>query len=833
MRNTKKKLEELGEKVLKDIEKSENPYINVPIRSLSNIVYDGKTGMLKLGEKSSKRFLFHVGHAKKFMQTMLVAAFCKQLLEENIHTSLRDLFYALKRTLPNSEENTFDEQIESDPIVVDLEVMLDVLREQLHLNADVRGRVVGDVTIKDRGDIINWAKLGSGGWAIPSNVEDVEFKKVDAKYIIVIEKNAAFERLHEDNFWKKHKCILVTTQGQAARGTRRLIQRLSTEFNLPVYVFTDGDSIPPEEIVIIKDRNGGKILIDEIGKLLKPYLKKNKKKEIIELPWDVLAMDKNSGKIEWKPIDYAYRHKIEGELLEITTRGRGIIKVTPSHSLFVFRNGKIEVVKAETIKEGDYLIVARSLPTINNPKRIKKICLAKILKEILDEKKSRKIYAFINGKKYHLSKIELKDAEKVEYLQCCNGYQKIKNNIEVNEDFAWLIGLWVAEGDLDEKYVRFHLSRKEDKILDRLLKILEELNLEVTFKEEGKNKNGICVSVGSSIFSKLFSWLKLKNGSKTKEIPEIILNSNERIQTSFLKGLFDGDGSIDKHNDLVYFTKSKKLAKQVINLLLSLSINPTVLENSKGHTIRVPYTRVETKIKNVLFPKKKILIDYTNDGIYGLPNFGDVKKISIFMMNNFSFPYSIKNKLINQERIANALENFKIPERFKEIENNLNPILNGMVTLVKVKKIRKTKYSGDVFDLSVPEWNSFIGGNGIVFHNSYGWYIYSVIKYGSMSLAHVSDRLGTPNAKFIGLTISDIDKFDLKNYTIRAKEVDIKRAKEMLNYEWFKHPAWQKELKLMIQRKIKAELEALSGRGLKFITEVYLPEKIKNNDFLP
>ncbi|HKZ45113.1 MAG TPA: DNA topoisomerase IV subunit A, partial [archaeon] len=150
--------------------------------------------------------------------------------------------YALKRTLPNSEENTFDEQTESDPIIVDLEVSLDILREQLHLNADVRGRVVGDVVVKDNEDLINWSKLGSGGWAIPSNVEDLEFKRVNAEFCLVIEKNAAFERLHEDKFWRKHKCILVTTQGQAARGTRRLIQRLSTEFNLPVYVFTDMDA---------------------------------------------------------------------------------------------------------------------------------------------------------------------------------------------------------------------------------------------------------------------------------------------------------------------------------------------------------------------------------------------------------------------------------------------------------------------------------------------------------------------------------------------------------------------------------------------------------------
>jgi len=319
VKKIKEKLKGLGEDVLKDIDKKKNPDINIPIRSLSNVVYDEKTKMLKLGDKASKRYLFNVAHAKKFM--------------------------------------TFEEQQESDPIIVDLEVMLDMLREQLNLNADVRGRVVGNVVVKDSGDTIDFSKLGSGGWAIPSNVEDITIKSVNAKYILVIEKNAAFERLHEDKFWKKQNCILVTTQGQAARGPRRLIQRLSTDYKLPVYIFTDADS--------------------------------------------------------------------------------------------------------------------------------------------------------------------------------------------------------------------------------------------------------------------------------------------------------------------------------------------------------------------------------------------------------------------------------------------------------------------------------------------YGWYIYSVIKYGSISLAHISERLGCPSAKFIGLTISDIDEFDLKNFTIKAREVDIKRAREMLKYKWFKHPAWQKELKLMIQRKIKAELEALSGRGLRFMTEVYLPTKIKKKKFLP
>lgn len=55
----------------------------------------------------------------------------------------------------------------------------------------------------------------------------------------------------------------------------------------------------------------------------------------------------------------------------------------------------------------------------------------------------------------------------------------------------------------------------------------------------------------------------------------------------------------------------------------------------------------------------------------------------------------------------------------------------------------------------------------------------------------------------------------------------------MLNYEWFKkNPKWQKEINLMIEKGIKAEIEALSHKGLKFMSETYLPDKLKKKDFL-
>jgi DNA topoisomerase VI subunit A len=236
------KIEKLGGEVVAQIRKGDNPYVSIPVRALSNVKFSESKKTLSLGTQESKRYFVNVAHARKFMQTMLVAAFCKELVEHDIHASIREAYYSLKRNIADTHENTFEEQGESDPIIVDLEVVLDILREQLHLNADRSGVAAGKVTITDRGDTIDWSKLGSGGWSVPSNVEDINIKKVDAKFILVVEKNATFDRLNEDKFWEKHNCVLIGTHGQAARGTKRLIHNLHLKTKLPVYVFTDADA---------------------------------------------------------------------------------------------------------------------------------------------------------------------------------------------------------------------------------------------------------------------------------------------------------------------------------------------------------------------------------------------------------------------------------------------------------------------------------------------------------------------------------------------------------------------------------------------------------------
>jgi DNA topoisomerase-6 subunit A len=237
----KKKIREMGRNLLKQISKQENPYLDVPIRALSNVSYDPKTKLITLGNKTAKRYLFNVAHIRKFAQTLGVAGLAKQLINEDKHLNIREAFYALKRPVLGADINLADEQEETNAAIEDLELILDASREQLHFNADKGGFVAGKVIIQDRNDVIDWSKLGSGGWSIPSNVEDIKFKKVDAKYVIYLEKAATWERLNEDKVWEKLNCIIVCSRGQAPRGVRRLLQRLNFEFGLPIYVLVDLD----------------------------------------------------------------------------------------------------------------------------------------------------------------------------------------------------------------------------------------------------------------------------------------------------------------------------------------------------------------------------------------------------------------------------------------------------------------------------------------------------------------------------------------------------------------------------------------------------------------
>ena len=116
----------------------------------------------------------------------------------------------------------------------------------------------------------------------------------------------------------------------------------------------------------------------------------------------------------------------------------------------------------------------------------------------------------------------------------------------------------------------------------------------------------------------------------------------------------------------------------------------------------------------------------------------------------------------------------------------------------------------------------------------WGHYIFSVIKQGSISLAFESERLAIPDAKFLGIRAKDYEACDLSDdVQIELNDNDTKRAKEIAAYPWFKdNKAWQKEIQKMLDNGFKMEVESLITKDISYVTEEYVPDRLKKKDWL-
>ena len=104
--------------------------------------------------------------------------------------------------------------------------------------------------------------------------------------------------------------------------------------------------------------------------------------------------------------------------------------------------------------------------------------------------------------------------------------------------------------------------------------------------------------------------------------------------------------------------------------------------------------------------------------------------------------------------------------------------------------------------------------------------IYRTMKVGSGNAAAINEFFCVPRAHLIGVTPQDIIDYDLPTHPLDDK--DRKRAEDALKNDPFmqKHEAWVKALKQMMKMGVRVEQQAFAARGLNYVLETYLPEKL-------
>lgn len=136
-------LEQQGLNIYDSLDKGKFPQFVIPSRSVSNIVYDKKIRQYILGSASAIRSSRNMSQLRSYTQLAWLAFFVNRLVREGKSSTLRDIYYSSQ-----AFSIDFEDQPESDNIIVDLEAVLTSPREEFHIFPEERSSVFGDLTIE-------------------------------------------------------------------------------------------------------------------------------------------------------------------------------------------------------------------------------------------------------------------------------------------------------------------------------------------------------------------------------------------------------------------------------------------------------------------------------------------------------------------------------------------------------------------------------------------------------------------------------------------------------------------------------------------------------------
>ncbi|GAB4237284.1 MAG: hypothetical protein Kow0049_22980 [Stanieria sp.] len=117
-------------------------------------------------------------------------------------------------------------------------------------------------------------------------------------------------------------------------------------------------SVAGDEPTLVLDEYTGKTEFVEIGNFIDECVEGKRTTE----RYQVISFDPVTQATRFRPLKAVIRHGHEEPMYKITTRYNRSIKVTSSHSVFVYENGEVKLKKGNEIRPGDLLVASRRLP---------------------------------------------------------------------------------------------------------------------------------------------------------------------------------------------------------------------------------------------------------------------------------------------------------------------------------------------------------------------------------------------------------------------------------------------------------------------------------------
>jgi len=537
----------------------------------------------------------------------------------------------------------------------------------------------------------------------------------------------------------------------------------------------------------------GKIQIRKIGELIDRYFEENqnslkkaneKEAEILRGDFGIktLSFDPNTLKLNFQSISSLIRHRVNSEIYRITLQNNREVEITPYHSLFTLKEGKVVPIEGKEIKIGTPIVVPRVWPGFETlfkeidlidallklpPKKTRKIVLRNITPTMikgvysalrtffLENCMSFKIsfsdlyymyknygYLPFNVLRY-LGRDKIQSIKEKVLLGAKKSSLRIPPKLKINSSLVELLGVFTAEGCLikhkDKKEyesIVFSLGANEKELIKYIKKIILE-----TFgyrpSVQYVHQTAETISINSILIALIFKEIiKTGENSSNKKVPDLIFNLARELRERYLIGYLAGDGypaevwtsyliqntapSAEERRKFTLVTKNRYLASNLSYLLSSLNKTYSIGKRKRKKEKR--FVKVIYKGKNkraeINSQKFSFAIDFYWNTNSSYINYLPARGIISKVFWGWPHTFSL-NFYGNGGVTQNKVLSLLKKQKLILYQGSLD-FLNSDLGILRVRKIEKIKYKKPyVYDISVPDGENFVGGfSPICCHNS-------------------------------------------------------------------------------------------------------------------
>lgn len=382
----------------------------------------------------------------------------------------------------------------------------------------------------------------------------------------------------------------------------------------------------------------------------------------------------DDGKVKFAQVTGFFRAPSPENLHEIKLLGNRKVKVTPDHTIFVLKKGKITNIPAKEITKGDFVIVPSGLES------------------------------------------SVKPATEIKVEETVNSRFKSIESIKIDSEFIRLLAYYIAEGFTNQQGIFLNFGAHEKELIEDAKHCVKKVfGFEPTINVP--HQTATRVTIYSQMVSKLFkNTIRAGSNALEKNIPSFVFELRKELQLEFLQALFKCDGYVRRGYEAVYVTASKQLYLDLQYFLSLLGISVSLSHKGKGrrmfptgeYDVADSYY-IYTQAREIYGQREKANVSFIN--LLPIKELGEINDKKV----GWEFRRSLKRqKFITKDKLRDYSYAFSSPD--------VHNIINGNLSVLPVKE-NKTINSDSkfVYDFYVEGYNKFMAGTApMAVHNCVG-----------------------------------------------------------------------------------------------------------------